>query len=274
MRPRWQNLTVIACLVLFAGGSALAMLAADDGTTGEDRVEETIEVKRAETKDTKHPSLQFLKDNRVFLRARLDLLSVSIKRTRSDEAEIIDERYLMLEAMSRAIAAARDTVSAEHSGITERELLGSVTELADLEAELDLMNKLLAEQRGRLLMLEQDFLGHQQTSLVIIVKGLRGKNVPESIAITEDNDIVRVPLTPEQRASLAQGGIAQIYHEFVEPREHVFGISFTGKGWVDEAPVAVVLEAQRDRLTFLELDLSQLDRGREASGLLTSVWYR
>ena len=136
------------------------------------------------------------------------------------------------------------------------------------------MEKLLAEQQKRLLLLEEDFLGHQETALVILVKGLSGKRAPAAIVLSEDNDVVRVELTPEQRTSLEQGGIAQIYHEFVEPREHVFAVSFTGKAWAEAETAAVSVEAARDRLTFLELDLSHLNRDREAGGLLTSVWYR
>ena len=265
----------ILCLLVCLFTAAPATLVAQDAGEADVRqVEEKIEVKRAKTKETKHPTLQFLKDNRVFLRARLDLLSVHITRTRTDKARTVDERYLRLKEMAAAIAAARDTVSSERELTPQRTSLGSVTELAELDAELSLMEKLLAEHRERLLFLEQDFLGHQETALVILIRGLAGKRVPESIILTEDSDVVRVELSTEQRASLEQGGIAQIYHEFVEPREHVFAVSFTGKTWVEEEPVAVVVEAARDRLTFLELDLSHLNRDHEASGLLTSIWYR
>ena len=90
-----------------------------------DRVEETIEVKRAEEKDTKHPSLRFLKDHRVFLRARLDLLRLQIRLTRTEDAEMIDARLLRLQEMAAAIAAARDTVGAVHGMTPQRELLTS-----------------------------------------------------------------------------------------------------------------------------------------------------
>jgi hypothetical protein len=187
---------------------------------------------------------------------------------------MIDERWLRWKEMAAAIAVARDTVRAEHEATPERELLSSVTELAELEAELNLMEKILVDQRHRLLLLEEDFLGSQETALVVLIKGLSDKEAPVSIELREESDVVNVSLTAEQRASLERGGIAQIYHEFVEPREHVFTVRFAGNAWDETNALAVTFEAARDRLTFLELDLSRLDRDGEALGLLTSVWYR
>jgi len=270
LKKRWLcAMAVCAALAVLAAGTTAA---GDDDT---DKTVETIEVKRADQKGPKHPSLRFLKDHRVFIRARLDELRTQTTRVRSDEAELLDERLLRLKEMAAAIAAARDTVAAEYQITGERDTLSSVTQLAALETQLDLIEQLLADQRRRLLLLEEDFLGHQETALVILVKGLSGKShIPESIVLTEQNDVVHVDLTPVQRASLEKGGIAQIYHEFVEPRQHLFEVGFTGDRWADAAPVIVKVEAARDRITFLELDLSQLQSDREASGLLTSVWYR
>lgn len=271
-----MRIVLCLCLLLLSAPLSSTFSAGDDGDKHTGKVVETTEVKRARPKGPKHPSLQFLKDHRVFIRARLDLLRTQTTRVRTDDAELLDERFLLLRELAAAIAAARDTVSAEHALTAERELLASVTQLGELEDQLSLMEKLLAEQRRRLLMLEEDFLGHQETALVILLKGLSDKSrVPDEVVLTQDNDVVRVGLTPVQRQSLLQGGIAQIYHEFVEPREHVFVVSFTGSdGWAEAEPVAVTVAAARDRLTFLELDLSHLDRDREASGLLTTVWYR
>jgi hypothetical protein len=235
---------------------------------------ETIEVKRAKITDPKHPTLRFLNDNRVFLRARLDLLRLQATGLRSGDAQLIDERFLMLQQMAAAIAAARDTVDAERELAARRELLKSVSELADLEAQLDLVEKLLADERDRLLWLEAYFMGRQETALVIVIRGLSARQVPESIVLTEEANVVSVALTPEQRASLAQGGIAQIYHEIVEPREHAFLVGFTGDTWSNARPLPVVVEAARDRMTFLELDLRNLDREREGFGILTSIWRR
>lgn len=266
-----MNSRIALLSFLLAARSATVMAQTDADSVG---VVETIEVKRAENQEPKHPSLMFLKDNRVFIRAQLDLLRVQTTRTRVDQAQVIDQRYLLLKQMSAAIAAARDTVSAESLLTAQRQLMTSVTQLGDLEQQLARVEHLLSDHRTRLLAIEQDFLAHQETALVILIRGFAGKNAPATVVITEDEDVVRVELTPEQRASLQQGGIAQVYHEFVEPREHVFSVGFEGDGWPAAATIPVTVDTARDRLTFLGLDLSRLDPSREAMGLLTDVWYR
>jgi hypothetical protein len=267
MRAR---IILLACLVC-AGGAPRATAQLDADTTG---VVESIEVKRADTKEPKYTSLKFLRDNRVFIRAQLDRLKVQVTRTRSDEAHTLDQRYLLLKQMSDAIAAARDTVSAESLLAAQRQLMTSVTQLGELEVQLKTIEDVLAEHRTRLLGIEQDFLGHQETALVILVRGFAGKSAPATIVIQDQEDVVRVDLTLEQRASLEQGGIAQVFHEFVEPREHVITVSFEGNGWPAGSTLPITVDTVRDRLTFLGLDLSRLDPSREAMGLLTDVWYR
>ncbi len=264
---------LLALGVLLAVVLASMAAANEPPAQGDEGTIEIIEVKRAETKEPRHPSLQFLRDNRTFLRSQLDRLRQT-RQTVSNDAQTLDERLLRLQELSNAIAAARDTVGDRDAALAERTILENVTDLGDLVAELALMEQLLVDHRERLLVLEQDFLGRQETSLVILLRGLGGGDAPEAILLGEDDDVVRIELTPEQRASLEQGGIAQLYHEFVEPREHVFQVSFAGASWVDAPPVSVTIETPRDRLTFLELDASRLDRGEIASGLTTSVWYR
>jgi hypothetical protein len=176
--------------------------------------------------------------------------------------------------MSAAIAAACDTVRSGQELAARRDLMESVTQLGEMEGELTLMETLVAEQQRRLLALEKDFLGHQETALVIVVRGLSGKGAPASIEIAEENEVVRVDLTREQQRSLEQGGIAQVFHEFVEPRAHTLAVSFAGSSWAGAAPLSVTVETTRDRLTFLELDLSRLDPNQPTLGLLTSTWYR
>lgn len=239
-----------------------------------DSVVETMEVKREEVKAPERASLRFLKDHRVFVRSQLDRLRTQVTREHTRVAEMLDPRYLKLQEMSAAIAAAQDTIGGEQARASQRALLASVTELGELEASLDLMDSLLVDQRRRLLWLEQDLLGHQETALVIVIQGLPGGAVPSAISITEDGDVVRATLSPEQCASLARGGIAQIYHEFVEPRPHALEVRLEGGAWDASPASTVALEAARDRLTFLELDLSRLDRTVASAGLITRVWYR
>lgn len=269
MNSIWfRALIAIGILLLVVIAS---MAAATEQTTG--AVNEIIQVKRAETKEPKHPSLQFLRDNRTFLRSQLDRLRQTRQITSTD-AQTLDERLLRLQQMSEEIAAARDTVRDRGAALAQVQLLDNVTDLGALVAELSMMESLLGQHRQRLLGLETDFLGRQETALVILLRGMTGNDAPEAIVVSEDDESVRIELTPDQRASLEQGGIAQLYHEFVEPREHVFSVSFAGAAWQESPPVSVTVDAERDRLTFLELDASRLQRGQLASGLATSVWYR
>jgi len=251
----------------FAGESAPATAPADS-------IIETLEVKKAEIEAPERASLRFLKDHRVFVRAQLDRLRTQVTREHTNAAEMLDARYLKLKEMSAAIAAAQDTIGGEQAVAAQRALFASVTELGQLEASLDLMDSLLVDQRTRLLWLEQDFLGHQETALVIVIRGLPDHDVPSGISIAEDGDITHTALTREQCASLANGGIAQIYHEFVEPRAHSLEVRLEGGAWETAPSSTVALEAARDRLTFLELDLSQLNREQASRGLVTRVWYR
>jgi hypothetical protein len=239
----------------------------------EQNASEIVEVKRAEVKDPRHSSLRFLRDNRNFLRAQLDQLRLQTTRTTAD-ALPLDARYLRLKEMSAAIAAARDSAAAESLLTAQRDLLESVTQLGELEMELNAIEDLLALQRERLLWLEQDFLGRQETALVILLKGMTNAQTPSAIVVGEEDEVLRVELSEAQRASLIQGGIAQIYHEFVEPRTHAIAVSFAGAAWDSVPPVEVTFETARDRITFLELDAAALRRGAPAGGLRTQVWYR
>lgn len=248
--------------------------AAQETTSNDDGVVEKIEVQRADSHKTKYPTLRFLKDNRVFIRSQLDLLKTQVTRERTGQAEIIDGRYLWLNELAQAIAAAGDSVGVARSNAAVDTLLDSVKRLGELDDTLRLMEKLLAQQRKRLLELEQDFVGRQETSLVIVLRGMAGRSAPATIVVGEGNDFVRLDLTAEQRASLEEGGIAQLFHEFVEPRRHTYLIAFEGNGWGDTDPASVTIDVERDHMTFLEIDASQLDRNLDAMGLLTSVWSR
>jgi hypothetical protein len=237
-----------------------------------DSVIETLEVKREEIKAPEHASLRFLKDHRVFVRSQLDRLHTQVTREHTTAAQTIDARYLKLQEMSGEIAAAQDTIGGEQARAAQRSLLCSVTELGQLEASLDLMDSLLTDERTRLLWLEKDFIGHQETALVIVIRGVPAEELPAGIAIAEDGEVAHITLTDADRASLAQGGIAQIYHEFVEPRAHALEVRLEGGAW-DTRPASVVtLSAERDRLTFLELNLSSA--GTSLASLNTRVWYR
>jgi hypothetical protein len=250
------------------------LLSPSNSTADEGELRETLEVKRAEHQKRKHESLRFLRDNRAFLRAQFDELRLDFGYERDGAAESLDERLLMLGQLSTEIAAARDTIQSEHERTAQRGLLMSVEELAELEAQLALFEQLLIDQQGRLLTLESDFLGRQATALVVVVRGLPRSGAPNALLLQEADTTLRVELGPEQQLALQQGGVTQIYHEFVEPRAHRLELRLEGAGWENALPTFIDLETPRDQLTFLELDLAALDPGDPDARPGTQVWQR
>ncbi|MBE0566766.1 MAG: hypothetical protein IH621_12445 [Krumholzibacteria bacterium] len=217
-RPLVALAMALAVAVTAARGSAPAAA----GTDG--RSVTSYEVKRQETRAPELPSLRFLRANRAFLRSRLDRLLLQTTHTRDGRAAAVGG------------------------------LLASVTGLADLEAELDLMQALLDEQGARLGWLEADYLGRQETALVLLVRAGRGDGPPAGMVVTDDDRRLRVGFSAEQRSALAQGGVVQVLHELVEPRRHELAVVFLdAQGDTLEAQL-VPVDAARDRLTFVEVE--------------------
>ena len=68
--------------------------------------------------------------------------------------------------------------------------------------------------------------GQQQTALVLLLKGHPAEGAPAALTIAfEDSTVLDITLTPEQRSALANGGIAELHHGFIEPREQVMELS-------------------------------------------------
>jgi hypothetical protein len=220
---------------------------------------EAYEVERVEADEPKHPTLRFLGENRDFFRARLDDLRLLLREGWDGQGEDLDPRWLAWREMLDEINAAGDSAAVSEEWIRRRELLDSVGELVELELEMDEMEELLVDQGERLTRLEEDFVGRQQTALVVLVKGAASRGTPETVILTEaDGPAHRIALTERVRGSLERGGSAELFHRLVEPREHHWEVSFEGEGWSD-LHVPLDLEPERDRMTFLEIDLSQLD---------------
>ena len=102
----------------------------------------------------------------------------------------------------------------------------------------------------------------------------RGGRAPAGLVLREENETLHVDLSPEQRASLERGGIVQIDHRLVEPRDHTLTVAFTGEEWEGDEVAALEVASPRDRLTFLELDLAALEPGKPAGHLAAKVWQR
>lgn len=238
------------------------------------RAQEATEVKveRVKPKKEGHPTLQFLKENRDFIRGRFDLLREKTRARRGDAAAI-DPRFLAYQDMLADIQTAKDSVVVANSQQQRLELFASITQLGDLETRLDLMERLLAKQRTRLGVLQTDFTGDQQTALMVVVSGHPADAGLAEIGITlDDRATLSVPLSAEQCATLKRGGAVEVFHGFVEPREQTIKVSVTGDRWSAGEAGYATLDPTRERLTLLRLDLSRMDAGRGAPSIQASTW--
>ena len=279
MAPRPLRLvTALAALALASLGPSLgwcppvaAAAAAPDPARGPVAATE-VKVERIRPRREKLPTLRFLKDNRAFFRARLDLLRAT-PVDRRNGAEAIDPRFLAYPDMLAAIGATRDSVAAAEEARKARELFASIHDLGDLESQLDRLERALADQRTRLGVLQQDFVGLQRTALAIVVSGYPRAAEVSSVAITlEDGATTTVPISVEQRDALRRGGVLQIFHGLVEPRPQVLELGLGGDHWAMPDSAFVTLEPPRDRLTLLRLDLSPVQPAAGATGILASTW--
>jgi hypothetical protein len=233
---------------------------------------EPVTVERIRPTKEKHPTLSFLRENRDFIRARFDLLRQKPGGDQGEAGEI-DPRFLAYQEMLRDVMAARDSVSAADDSLARQQLLASITELGKLEDQLDLMDRLLADQRTRLGILQEDFTGRQQTALVVVLSGYPEAAAVDRVSITlEDGDTLTVPLSDEHRASLRKGGVVEIFHGFVEPREQVVEVAIRGERWPAGDTGFVTLDPARDRLTLLRLDLSSVRPERGAASIQANTW--
>lgn len=230
-----------------------------------------VRVERIKPDKEKHETLRFLKQNRDFVRRRFDLLREK-PVAGSGEAGPIDPRYLGYSKMLAAILADQDSVTRAAEARDRQTLLASITELGQLENQLDQMDRLLASQRARLGVLQNDFTGRQKTALVVVASGWPVDAVLDGITITlEDGSRVNVALTDAQRSSLRDGGVLEVFHGFVEPREQVIELTLAGNRWAVPEPAYVTLDPTRDRITFLRLDLTKVGASG-AAGMTARTW--
>ena len=233
-----------------------------------------VEIQRLEEKEPKLETLRFLKENRDFFRAQLDLLRLTFGDRYFGDGENLDPRSLLFQELLAKAIAQEDSSSAAADRDRARTALDSVTELAELENEMARMEEMLLEQRGRLSLLEQDYLIHQDTALIVLLAGVPSTGVPDEVVFCEEGgDMYRVSLTGLDRSALAEGGLAQLFHAFVEPRELHFHVSVEGEGWNGSSDQPIVIEPERDKLNFLEIDLSSLGSNPHAS-IPTRAWVR
>ncbi len=230
-----------------------------------------VELERVRPKREHYPTLRFLKENRDFIRARFDLMREKLVAGKGS-AEAIDPRYLAYSRMLGEIRADGDSVALAARSRSGLDLLTSITQLGQLEAELDLMDRKLAQQRERLGVLQADFTGRQKTELIVVVSGYPKAAGLDELAVTpEDAAPLVLALTPEQRETLRTGGVVQVFHGFVEPRVQSLALRITGEQWPGGDSAFVRLDPPRDRITMLRLHLAPLDT-RGAASIEATTW--
>ncbi len=230
-----------------------------------------VRLERIKPEKEKFQTLRFLKGNRDFVRRRFDLLQEKTVAG-TGEAGPIDPRYLEYSKMLASILADQDSVTRARTAQDRLTLLASITELGQLETQLDQMDRLITAQRARLGILQTDFTGRQKTALVVVASGWPVDAVLDGITVAlEDGSRVTVTLTDAQRASLRDGGVIEVFHEFVEPREQAIELTLAGNRWSVPEPAYVTLDPSRDRITFLHLDLSRVGQSG-APGMSARMW--
>jgi hypothetical protein len=267
--PRAASRVAAAVLVGFAATGSALPEAAPDASPPE---RHAVKVERVRPKREKLDTLRFLKSNRDFFRARLDELRASPEEGR-EGADVVDERFVTLRSLLDQASAAQDSFALDEALLDAQDLMRSVTELAALEAQLDRLEGLLGEQGARLDRIESDFVGRQETALLIVVRGYpRHGEIEEVVVQDEDGRTARSALPPEARDALKTGGVVQVSHELVEPREQVLGLALSGEHWSLADTAFLALQPERDRINFLEIDLSALAGGESLTRLDASTW--
>lgn len=225
-----------------------------------------VRVERARPERPSRPTFRFLRDHLDFLRGRLDRLRERTVAARGRPGEI-DPRFLAYGELMAQATAARDSVGAAAEAASRHGLLASVTALGGLEAELDLLERQLASQAVRLAALERDFAGRQETELVVVVSGAGAKALPAGVTVAlEQGPPAAMVLGGADHDALRRGGVVQLFHGRVEPREQVLELGVDGvRGYVSLDPV-------RDRRTILRIDLAGFAAGRGAESLRATVW--
>jgi hypothetical protein len=230
-----------------------------------------VKVERVPPPREKLTTLSFLRANRDFIRARYDRLAITpVERQR---AEAFDPRFLNYADLLAQVQAARDTAGRAEDERSRRHLIESIAQLGTLETELDRVERLLAAQRTRLAILEDDFTGRQSTSLLVVLKGFPAAASVDKIALTlDDGAPLEVELTPEEQESLRHGGLLEIFHGAVEPRDQVVQVKLFGSAWPAGDSGYMTLDPLRDRLTFLRLDLSGVQPAQGGASVQASTW--
>jgi hypothetical protein len=220
----------------------------------------------------KPATMRFLKANRAFIRSRFDVTHEHPVQSKGD-AVAVDPRFLAYQQLLASVSAGRDTVGADDAAARQREYLARIGELADLETQLDRMERQLAEQRDRLGVVQADFTGHPMTELIVVASGDPGESAPATLAVALDSgDTVVTTLSDDQRRTLARGGVVELYRGFVEPREQTLELTLNGGAWPAPDHGWLQLDPLRDHTTLVRFDLATARPATGVAGIRASTW--
>jgi hypothetical protein len=235
------------------------------GTRGE-----AVKVERARPDKAKRPTLKFLRENRDFLRGRVDGLTEVLRD--SDGGDFFDPAHLDYLRRLRAAEDARDSLLALGRDLRRTELLAEIAELARFESDLDLVEQLLLEQGRRLDRLEADFAGRQETGLLVLVEGHPAESAADSLVLVDGFGHETVyTFDALKRESLRTGALARIYHRFIEPRDQALTLQLRG-GETPAVAATIELAPDHHRLNVLVLNFDGVDREHGILGLEARTW--
>ena len=231
-----------------------------------------VRIERVKPQRERYPTLRFLKANRDFIRSRFDLLRAR-QLPESGDAAAIDPRFLAYRRMIADATGSTDSLARAQDLAARWELFANITDLGRLEDQLDLMDRQLADQKARLAELQRDFTGRQMTSLAVVLSGFPAAgDVRDVRLVFEPSDTLDVPLSAEVCESLRHGGVLQLCHRLIEPREQLLSIALDGGRWIGSGAGYVTLDPARDQVSFLRLDLSSAKPAEGASSMAASRW--
>ena len=257
-------------LGVLIGAVSLATLAGPGGVApahaGDDDPR-SIKVERQKPKREKHPTVQFLRDNVAFLRSRIDALREKAIQRKVDSDEL-DARYLAFIDMLEQ----REDAESRLGGATQSDsLMESIADLAAIEAHLEDLEKMLSDQEMRLLYLHEDYVGHQQTSLVVLLEGIPEVPLTAITVRFEGGADVRIPFDTKMQTVLQRDGLVQLFHDYMEPRAQWVELTLvTPEGAL--VPGYVELIPVRDRLNYLQFDISGLQAGAGPEEMEATLW--
>jgi hypothetical protein len=245
---------VAATVLLLLGAGALNV--PDSFAQEWEARRERIEIQRVKPEQPQKPTLRFLHENLEFLRARLDPLR-EVREIETQRMGELDPALLRYLALGRSLAADEQRrAQLEANGADREALLESVRAIAAFEQELDRISALLDSAAVRVGILEEDFLQRQETVLLCLVRG-GNSGLPDQITLrSEDGRSANLVIDASDARVLQNGGMVQIWHDFLEPRKQTLQLSL-GSSTRGTDIGYMQLDPGRDRLNVLEIDLSQ-----------------